>query len=126
MADGTTGLRWGWVFGSMLIFVIAQAVISLIFGALGVLTLGLGFILFVLLKPVTYFLGGIVTGLFSPGITIAEPAIGAVVITILGALLDASFVRHGRLIWTIISSIVAFFLALAGARIGERVQGTKQ
>ena len=118
----TTRLRWKWVFASMLIFLVIQVALSVIFGVFGFLTLGFGFVLFVILKPLTYFIGGIVTGRMSPGLTIREPAVGAVIISVLGIVFDAARASGGRVLWMIVSGIIAFFLALAGAQIGERTQ----
>jgi hypothetical protein len=118
-------MEWKWVLVSIVIFLVAQVLFSVVFGVLGILTLGIGFILFVIIKPVTYFVGGYLTGLLSPGVTLAEPAIGAVVITLLGSLFDISRIHHGRLGWAIISSIVAFIVALIGASFGERAQRSR-
>ena len=115
-------LEWRWVAMSVLIFVIVQVALSVVFGVFGLLTLGFGFVLFIILKPLTYFLGGIATGYFSPGITIREPAIGAVIVSVLGIVFDASRAGGSGLLWLIISGVIAFFLALAGAQIGERMQ----
>lgn len=118
----TSGIAWKWVALSVLIFVVVQIAMSIIFGIFGFLTLGIGFILFLILKPLTYFFGGMITGYLSPGITIREPAIGAVIVSTLGIILDASRAPAGRVLWLIISGVIAFFVALAGAQIGERMQ----
>lgn len=115
-------MEWKWVLGSIVIFFIAQLLLSIVFGILGVLTLGIGFVLFLIIKPVTYFVGGYLTGLFSEGVTLAEPAIGAVIMTLLGSLFDLSRIHQHRLGWAIGSSIVAFIVALIGAGLGERRQ----
>ncbi len=115
-------MEWAWVLGSIVIFLIAQVLLSVVFGLLGVLTLGIGFVLFIILKPVTYFVGGYLTGLLSKGVTLAEPAVGAVIMTLLGSFFDISRIHHSRLGWAIVSSIVAFVVALVGASMGERRQ----
>ncbi len=112
-------LDWKWVFISMGIYFVAQIVVSLVFGVFTVLTFGLGFILFLVLKPVTYFIGGYITGRLSPGITIREPAIGAAAASVAGALFDSSRVIGPRIVGVIIAALIAYFTALIGARIGE-------
>ena len=118
----TAKLEWKWIGISVLIFLAIQVVLSIVFGVFGILTLGFGFLLFVIVKPLTYFLGGIATGLLSPGITIREPAVGAVIVSVLGIIFDASRSSGGRVVWMIVSGVIAFLLALAGAQIGERRQ----
>lgn len=118
----TTRVAWKWVALSVLIFVVVQIAISIVFGIFGFLTLGIGFVLFLILKPLTYFFGGMITGYLSPGITIREPAIGAVIVSTLGIIFDASRAPAGRVLWLILSGAIAFFVALAGAQIGERMQ----
>lgn len=122
MSDRTSlsTVQWRWVLASMGIFLGVQLVLNLAFVVFGLLTLGFGFLLFAVVKPITYFVGGLVTGRLSPGVTITEPAIGAVAITVLGTIFDASQVARGRIGWMILSSFIAFLLAMWGARIGER------
>jgi hypothetical protein len=121
----TTSIDWKWVGLGLIILLAVQAALSLAFGLLGLLTLGFGFILFVVLKPVTYFLGGMLTGYVSPGITIREPAIAAIIAAVAGVLFDAGRSAGGRLIGIIISGAVALVLAIAGAQIGERMQRSR-
>lgn len=117
-------LHWKWILLSIGIFLVVQLLLSAAFGFFGIITLGIGFVLFVIIKPLTYFAGGFLSGLFSRGITILEPALGAAIMTFLGGLFDARWLLPHRLSWTIGSSAVAFLLALIGAVIGERAQGT--
>jgi hypothetical protein len=116
----TQQLQLKWVGISLLVFLAAQLVVNLAFVVFGLMTLGIGFLLFVIAKPVAYFLGGYITGRLSPGITIREPAIGAVIITVLGTLFDATRSSDGGILGMVISGLVAFFVALWGARLGER------
>ncbi|HEX6972459.1 MAG TPA: hypothetical protein VF234_09580 [Limnochordia bacterium] len=114
-----TRLQWKWVLASIVIFLIVQALLSVVFGVLGVLTFGIGFVLFLILKPLAYFLGGYLTAAISSGITLAEPAVGALIITLLGSAFDAPRLHAGAMLWALASSAVAFFAALVGAVFGE-------
>ncbi len=113
-------IDWKWVAISIVIFLIAQIVLNFVFTVFGVLTLGFGFLIFLVAKPIIYFVGGYITGRVSPGVTVLEPAIGAVVIVVAGTVFDAIQARPGGLVGTILSGIIAFFFALLGARAGER------
>lgn len=110
-------IQWKWVLISIVIFVILQVVFSVVFAIFGILTLGFGFLLFVILRPIVYFVGGYITGMLSPGITIKEPAIGALIVVILGTLFDST--HSTGLFWLIISAAVSYFCALWGAQLGE-------
>ena len=105
---------------SLLIFIVLQGILGILYPIIGVLTLGLAFLFSFLIKPVIYFAGGFLTGFISPGITIYEPAIGALISAVLGFILEGS--RRGRLgiLGLIISAIIAFICALAGATLGEK------
>lgn len=119
MSDYDSGtIQWNWVFISMAIFFVAQVILGVVFTIFGVLTLGIGFLLFIIFKPIVYFIGGFITGKLSPGLTIKEPAIGALIMVVLGTIFDSSHSTSG-LGWLILSSIIAFGCALFGAQIGE-------
>lgn len=115
-------IQWKWMLISILMFVVVQVVLNVVFTVFGVLTLGFGFILFIIVKPVTYFIGGLATGYLSPGVTLREPAIGAVVVAVGGTIFDATRASAGRVLWMIIAGVIAFVVALAGARVGEQMQ----
>jgi hypothetical protein len=118
----TESLDWKWVGIGVIILLVVQFALSLVFGIFGLLTLGFGFLLFAILKPVAYFLGGLLTGYVSPGITIREPAIAAVIVAVAGILFDAGRTGAGTVLLMIISVVIALVLAVAGAQIGERMQ----
>jgi hypothetical protein len=119
MADNMSGsVDWKWVFISMGIFLVAQVTLGVVFTIFGLLTLGIGFIAFLIFKPIVYFVGGYITGVMSPGITVKEPAIGALLIVVLSGIFDFHRIHHG-LLWIIISAAVAYFCALWGAQMGE-------
>ena len=121
----TQPIDWKWVAIGVVILFAVQLALSIAFGVLGLMTLGVGFLLFIVLKPLSYFLAGLLTGYLSPGITVREPAIAAIVIAVAGILFDASRSAGGRLLGIIIASVVALFLAIAGAQIGERMQRSR-
>ncbi|RKX91966.1 MAG: hypothetical protein DRP59_06530 [Spirochaetes bacterium] len=108
-----------WFLFSIAIFLVVQVFLSILFVLFGFFTFGLGFLLFLILKPLTYYFGGYMTALFSPGITIREPAAGALAVTVLGSLVDAGGSSGGHFIGLVISGAVAYFCALWGARSGE-------
>ncbi len=115
-------LDWKWVGIGILILLVVQVALNIVFTVFGLLTLGFGFILFIVAKPIAYFLGGLLTGYVSPGVTIREPAVSAVIIAVAGIIFDAS---RGGILGIIVSGVVALFLAIAGAQIGERMQRGK-
>jgi hypothetical protein len=117
-----TRIDWKWVAIGIVILLAVQLALSITFTVFGLVTFGVGFLLFIILKPVTYFLGGLLTGYVSPGITIREPAIAAVAVAVIGVLFDVGSTAGGRLLGVIFSSILALILAIAGAQIGERMQ----
>lgn len=118
-----------WVFISMGVFVGIEMVLGGLLGKYVVgryLSMSLRFTLQGLLHVTSYFLGGIIVGFISPGIRIKEPAIGAFLAVLSMMLLTFftpyTFIRmtSGKLF---IGGAIAFVLALAGARIGERIAG---
>ncbi|ADN01527.1 hypothetical protein [Spirochaeta thermophila] len=115
-------IEWKWVFVSMGIFLVTEVVLRVGLTLFGILTLGIGFILFLFIKPAVYFLGGLLSGYISPGITLMEPALGAVLINVLSTVLYTPVFGIGKLLGLMISSLAAFFFALIGARTGERLQ----
>jgi hypothetical protein len=118
----SSSIDWKWVLWGILILLVVQFGVRIAFTLFGILTLGFGFLLYMFVKPISYFLGGLVTGMVSPGITVKEPAISAVIVTAIGILFDASRTAPGRVIWLVLASIVAFVLAVAGAKLGEAIQ----
>ncbi|MBN2361315.1 MAG: hypothetical protein JXR83_17815 [Deltaproteobacteria bacterium] len=74
----------------------------------------------------SYFLGGLLIGLVSPGIRILEPAIGALVsvamVLAISFFLPYTFMHMG-MGNLLIGGGIAFVLALLGARLGEKLVG---
>jgi len=115
-----TGINWKWVGVSVLFFLILQVILGILYPLIGILTLGLAFIFSFLIKPLIYFAGGFATGFLSPGITIYEPAIGALISSVIGFILEGSSKRGIGILALIISTVIAFICGLAGAALGEK------
>ena len=120
-----------WVLASMAVFIGMELVLGgLIGGAMtGRFTsLNLQFMLQGLLNVVSYFIGGFIIGFLSPGLRIHEPATGAflsvALVLSLSLFTPYSFIRFS-LTKMLIGGAVAFWLALAGAKLGERVAGNR-
>lgn len=79
-----------------------------------------------LLMVTSFFVGGFIVGVISPGPRLVEPAIGAAVVVAAGFLIalfsPVAFLRWdpGRIA---LGSVVAFGLALYGAHLGEKLTG---
>ena len=79
-----------------------------------------------LLYVISFFVGGFITGLISPGLRVREPAVGAflsvALMLVMSVFTPYSFIRFS-LQKMIVGGAIAFVLALAGARLGERMTG---
>ncbi|MFC1678765.1 arsenate reductase ArsC [Elusimicrobiota bacterium] len=120
------GISWRWVAASLAIFIGVELLLG---GVIGRLVAGrfLGHVgalkLEVIMILLSYFLGGLVIGLMSPRVRILEPAIGAalaVVFTFLITFFTPLVFFRFSMGKAMIGGGIAFVLALAGARIGER------
>lgn len=117
------------MFASAAIFIAVELFLGGLIGEVVVgrfMSINLRFLLQGLLNLVSFFVGGFIIGLISPGIRTREPAVGAFlsVALMLGLAFFTpySFIRFS-VTKMLIGGGVAFFLALAGARLGERVAG---
>ena len=120
-----------WVLASMALFLGVELLLGGLIGQVIVgrfMSLSLRFTLQGLLNLVSYFIGGFIIGLISPGLRIHEPAMGAflsvALMLSLSILTPYSFIRFS-LSKMLIGGVVAFWLALAGARLGEKVAGNR-
>ena len=81
-----------------------------------------------LLNLVSFFIGGLIIGVVSPGRRINEPAAGAFLSVALMLSLSLftpySFIRFS-LTKMLFGGAIAFFLALTGAKLGERLSGNR-
>ena len=122
---------WKWVLISMAVFVAVELILGGFFGhvLLGRYTsISLRFMLQGLLHVVSFFVGGLIVGFFSPGVRIQEPATGAFLSVALMLSMSLftpySFIRFS-LFKMLLGGAVAFALALAGAKLGERLSGNR-
>jgi len=118
-----------WMFTSMAIFIGVELLLGGVIGEMVIgrfMSLSLRFFLQGLLYLASFFIGGFIIGMISPGIRIHEPAMGAflsvALMLILSIFTPYSFIRFS-LTKMIIGGAVAFFLALTGAKIGEKATG---
>ena len=120
-----------WVLASTAIFVAVELFLGGLIGNLVVgtfLSLNLRFLLQGLLNLISFFIGGFIIGLISPGIRIFEPALGAFLSVALMLCLSFftpySFIQFS-MTKMLIGGAIAFFLALTGARVGEKIAGNR-
>ena len=118
-----------WMFASMGIFIAVELLLGGLIGDVLIgryMSISLQFLSQGLLHIVSFFVGGFIVGLVSPGLRIREPAAGAFLSVSL--MLALSVFTPYRMIQfslqkMIIGGVIAFCLALAGARLGERITG---
>ena len=120
-----------WVVGSMAVFIAAEILFGVLLAnvlAGPVTSMSLRFMLQGVLNLLGFFVGGVLIGLISPGLRIREPAMGAFlcVVLMMGLTLFTpySFIRFS-MTKMLIGGAVAFWLALVGARFGERLAGNR-
>ncbi len=117
-----------WMFGSMATFIVIELILGGMIGTFvgGYMSISLRFMLQGLLNLISFFIGGFIIGLISPGIRIYEPAAGAFlsvsVMLILAIFTPFRFI-HFSLSKMLIGGAIAFALALLGARAGEKLSG---
>lgn len=109
------GLNW------LLRTVLAEPLLIPLIEAMGVSVGALVFVLIVQLG--SFFFGGLGVAYASPGNTIKEPAIAATVAVAVNAAHYAVTTRDFSPIGIAIAIAMAYAFALAGAHLGERLQG---
>jgi Na+/H+-dicarboxylate symporter len=121
--------KWMWI--SFSTFIVIEILLGVFLGQFIVgkyLSIHLNFLMQGLLNLLSYFIGGIIIGFISPGIRKYEPAVGALLsvatMLILTFFTPYSFL-HFSFTKLVVGGIIAFFLALSGAKIGERFSGNK-
>ena len=129
MPDNRQPFSWKWVGISLAIFIAAELVLGMVVGQILVgkyASFNLKWMLQGALNLLSYFVGGVVIGVISPKIRIHEPAVGAfcavgftLILTIFSPFTFLAF----SLPKLVIGGTIAFFLALTGAKIGEKITG---
>ena len=116
-----------WMLFSMIVFIAVELILGGIIGnfLIGRFTsIGLNFLLKGLLYLVSFFIGGLIIGIISPGIRIAEPALGAflsvALMLILSIFTPYRFIQFS-LTKMVIGGCIALILAMYGAHVGERL-----
>ena len=122
---------WKWVALSFAVFVVSESIIGAVIGQYVVgqyVSHNLQFLMQGLCNVGSYFVGGLLIGMVSPGIRIYEPAAGAF-LAVAGTLILTVFSPFTFLAFSmpkmLVGGAIAFFLALTGAKLGERVTGNK-
>jgi len=130
-ANKYQSFSWKWTLTSMAIFIGAELLLGGFIGEVVIgrfMSLTLRFMIQGLLNLVSFFIGGFIIGVVSPGLRIHEPATGAflsvALMLILSLFTPYSFIRFS-LTKMLIGGAVAFCLALTGAKIGERLSGNR-
>ena len=128
MSQGTSSTRSTlWIVLSLIIFITVEILLG---GLIGPLVIGrfvsrpLYLKLEVVLMLGSYFFGGLLVGLLSPGIRVLEPAIGAalaVIFTWLYSFFTPIRFYGFSLRRMLVGGAIAFLLALIGADLGERI-----
>jgi hypothetical protein len=125
--DKNNPFSWSWVLASMAVFVIAQLVLSVVLGQMLLgsrIPHGLQQVVQGLLMLVSYFAGGFIVGVVSPGVRMLEPALGAFLsiflVVFVSFVLPNSYI-HFEWLKMIIGGAIAFALALYGATLGEKL-----
>ncbi|MGR3177968.1 MAG: hypothetical protein ACUZ8E_07915 [Candidatus Anammoxibacter sp.] len=120
-----------WMVISMVIFIATEIILGVLIGKFIVgryVSTSLSFLVQGLLNIASYFVGGFIIGLVSPGLRIYEPAAGAflsVAVMFCISFFTPYHFFHFSMIKVIIGGGIAFCLALAGARLGEKLTGNR-
>lgn len=119
-----------WMFASLLVFIALELLLGKLVSewAGGYMSLSLRFLLQGALNLFSYFLGGFIIGVISPGLRREEPAVAALLAVALMLSMSLftpySFIRFSVL-KLVLGGAIAFGLALTGARLGERLMGNR-
>ena len=120
------GFSKKWMIVSMIIFITVELILG---GFVGQLVLGkflsmsLRFMLQGLLYLISFFIGGFIIGIISPGVRMMEPAVDAflsVSIMLLLSIFTPYRFIHFSLPKMLMGGSIAFILALYGAHLGEQ------
>ena len=116
------GLDWGWVVRGVLIIFVAGFGLGFLTGLvlvlMGVTEAAPG--LFMLVGVFGFGLGGYIVGRLSPGKTIIEPGVSALIATAITLFLQGGF----GVLDVLVGGLLPFGAACLGAWLGEKAQGT--
>ena len=122
----------GWVLISLAVFIGAEIALGVVVGELVVgryVSHNLRFMVQGILHVSSFFVGGFIIGFISPGVRITEPAVAAFIAVgvsmVLTLFTPYTFIR-ASMSKLIIGGVIAYALALAGARLGERLTGNRK
>ena len=131
MTSPSQPFSWRWTLASMATFMVAELLLGVLVGELVVgryKSISLSFMLQGLLHLASFFVGGVIIGVVSPGVRIKEPAVGAA-FTVATMLMLTMFTPYtfmrmdgGKLL---IGGLIAFVIAMSGAKLGERLTGNE-
>ena len=120
-----------WMMASMGIFVAVELLLGGLVGEVligGYMSQSLRFMAEGLLHIASFFVGGFIVGVISPGLRIHEPAAGAFLsvarMLVLAVFTPYTFLRFS-LNRMLVGGAIAFCLALVGARLGEKLTGNR-
>ncbi|WP_066631323.1 hypothetical protein [Labilibacter marinus] len=121
--------RWMWI--SFTIFIITELILGGLIGGVVIgsyMSINLRFLLQGILNLLAFFIGGFIVGLITPGVRVYEPAVGAflsVLVTLLLTFFTPFSFLQFSMTKVLIGGGIAFFLAMTGAKMGERASGNK-
>lgn len=113
--------RWSWVgWSALIIFGTAVGLAVVVGFAYGLITRSdvMPFWLVAAANIGGMFLGGMLAGYKSPGVTIKEPAVAAAIVTVLSVVASKQYSA------ILVGWILPYALAYIGAWLGEKIQGT--
>jgi hypothetical protein len=115
------GVRWKWVFVGVILGFSLNVLFSIIFAPLFGVDLNIAFYMFCF----STLLMGVAVALFSPGITIAEPAMAGVIAVFLEWLfVEFGMELHVETTPLLIGLGLGFLLTLIGSFLGEKFQNS--
>lgn len=126
-----SGFSMWWVLLSFVTFILVELLLGGFIGQMLIgkyISISLKLTIQSLLHLSSFFIGGVIIGILSPGIRTWEPAIAAFLSV--GIMFSISmFTPYSYIAFSqekmLIGGCIAFFLSMMGARLGERVFGNR-
>ena len=118
-ADPQEAMQWPWIAGGIAI----GAVLNAYFVFMGVAVFGLRFGGLLVVFALSFVVVGLFVGLFSPGVTLLEPALAGVGLLVVDVVVTGlGFSAHFPVAAIAIAVVGAFVLSLLGGWIGDRIR----